>query len=149
MELAFICRRVHTELEGTAILSRSRGGTDSSNPPSSRGESCANPVLPAQGTCLRANARMRECANEDGSATTRLHRYGGIFGWLANAASHPAAPDWLRKAFEAWFTALIEVAWGKQRVMEIYLNVAEWGPGVFGAEAAARHYFHKPADALL
>jgi hypothetical protein len=40
MELAFICRRVHTELEGTAILSRSRGGTDSSNPLSSRGVSC-------------------------------------------------------------------------------------------------------------
>ena len=42
MELAFICRRVHTELEGTAILSRSRGGTDSSNPLSSSGESDAN-----------------------------------------------------------------------------------------------------------
>ena len=35
--------------------------------------------------------------------------------------------DWLRKGFEAWFTALIELAWGKRRIMEIYLNVAEWG----------------------
>jgi monofunctional biosynthetic peptidoglycan transglycosylase len=56
--------------------------------------------------------------------------------------------DWLRKGFEAWFTALIELAWGKRRIMEVYLNVAEWGPGVYGAETAARHYFHKPADAL-
>jgi monofunctional biosynthetic peptidoglycan transglycosylase len=56
--------------------------------------------------------------------------------------------DWLRKGFEAWFTTLIELAWGKRRIMEIYLNVAEWGPGVYGAEAAARHYFHKPADVL-
>jgi len=56
--------------------------------------------------------------------------------------------DWLRKGFEAWFTALIELAWGKRRIMEIYLNVAEWGPGLYGAEAAARYYFHKPADEL-
>src|SRR5580704_16133344 len=51
--------------------------------------------------------------------------------------------DWLRKGFEAWFTALIELAWGKRRIMEVYLNVAEWGPGVYGAEAAAQYYFHK------
>jgi hypothetical protein len=41
-----------------------------------------------------------------------------------------------------------EIAWGKQRIMEVYLNVVEWGPGIYGAEAAARHYFHKPAAAL-
>src|SRR6201993_1660210 len=56
--------------------------------------------------------------------------------------------DWFRKAFEAYFTVLIEVAWGKQRIMEIYLNVVEWGPGIYGAEAAAQRYFHKPAAAL-
>jgi monofunctional biosynthetic peptidoglycan transglycosylase len=56
--------------------------------------------------------------------------------------------DWLRKGFEAYFTMLIEIAWGKQRIMEVYLNVVEWGPGIYGAEAAARHYFHKPAAAL-
>lgn len=56
--------------------------------------------------------------------------------------------DWLRKAFEAYFTVLIEVAWGKRRIIEAYLNVVEWGPGIYGAEAAARHYFHKPAAAL-
>jgi monofunctional biosynthetic peptidoglycan transglycosylase len=56
--------------------------------------------------------------------------------------------DWVRKAFEAYFTVLIEIAWGKQRIMEVYLNLVEWGPGIYGAEAAARHYFHKPAAAL-
>ena len=56
--------------------------------------------------------------------------------------------DWLRKGFEAWFTALIELAWGKRRIMEIYVNVVEWGPGIYGAEVAARYYFRKSADAL-
>ena len=51
------------------------------------------------------------------------------------------------KASKPDFTALIELAWGKQRIMEIYLNVVEWGPGIYGAEAAARHYFHNGADA--
>lgn len=49
--------------------------------------------------------------------------------------------SWLRKGFEAWFTALIELFWPKQRILEVYLNSAEWGHGVFGAEAAARHHF--------
>ena len=41
--------------------------------------------------------------------------------------------DWVRKGFEAYFTVLIELAWSKQRIMEIYLNVVEWGPGIYGA----------------
>ena len=56
--------------------------------------------------------------------------------------------SWLRKGLEAGFTVLIEAAWGKRRIMEVYLNVAEWGPGVYGAEAAARHWFGKGADDL-
>ena len=59
MELAFICRRVHTELEGTAILSRSRGGTDSSNPLSSSGESRANELYRQQAEQLRAEKAPR------------------------------------------------------------------------------------------
>jgi len=54
----------------------------------------------------------------------------------------------VRKGFEAWFTVLIELLWGKPRIMEVYLNVAEFGRGVFGAEAAAQHYFDKPASRL-
>jgi hypothetical protein len=54
----------------------------------------------------------------------------------------------IRKALEAYFTALIELAWGKQRIIEVYLNVSEWGPGIYGAEAAAQYHFHKSARAL-
>ncbi len=46
--------------------------------------------------------------------------------------------DYLRKGLEAWFTVLIEIGWGKERIMEVYLNSIEWGPGVYGAEAAAQ-----------
>ena len=56
--------------------------------------------------------------------------------------------SWLRKGFEAWFTALIELFWPKQRILEVYLNSAEWGHGVFGAEAAARHHFGTGAPYL-
>lgn len=49
--------------------------------------------------------------------------------------------SYLRKGLEAWFTALIEVFWPKQRILEVYLNSVEWDEGVFGAEAAARHHF--------
>src|ERR1700761_4707731 len=50
-----------------------------------------------------------------------------------------------RKAVEAYFTVLIETIWGKRRIMEVYLNVAETGPGTYGAEAAANRYFGEPA----
>jgi monofunctional biosynthetic peptidoglycan transglycosylase len=50
--------------------------------------------------------------------------------------------SWVRKGFEAYFTVLIEVIWGKQRIMEVYLNTVEMGPGVYGVEAAAQKYFH-------
>ncbi|MDZ4741046.1 MAG: monofunctional biosynthetic peptidoglycan transglycosylase [Alphaproteobacteria bacterium] len=59
-------------------------------------------------------------------------------------------PDrsWIRKGLEAYFTVLIEVLWPKQRIMEVYLNVIEWGPGIFGADAAARRWFGKSAARL-
>jgi monofunctional biosynthetic peptidoglycan transglycosylase len=56
--------------------------------------------------------------------------------------------DWVRKGLEAGYTVAIETVWGKRRIMEVYLNVAEWAPGVYGAEAAARHWFGKPAAEL-
>ncbi|WBH18396.1 monofunctional biosynthetic peptidoglycan transglycosylase [Sphingomonas radiodurans] len=55
---------------------------------------------------------------------------------------------YVRKAFEAWFTVLIEAVWGKRRIMEVYLNVAETGIGTYGAEAAAIRYFNHSADRL-
>lgn len=56
--------------------------------------------------------------------------------------------SYIRKGLEIPLALLIDLAWGKRRVMEIYLNVAEWGEGLFGAEAAAQHYFRKSASAL-
>lgn len=59
-------------------------------------------------------------------------------------------PDrsYLRKALEAGFTVLIEAGWGKRRILEVYLNTIEWGPGIYGAEAAARRNFGVGADRL-
>jgi len=56
--------------------------------------------------------------------------------------------SWVRKGLEAWFTVLLELAWDKRRILEVYLNVAEFGDGVYGVEAAARRYFHVPASRL-
>jgi monofunctional biosynthetic peptidoglycan transglycosylase len=55
---------------------------------------------------------------------------------------------WVRKGFETWFTVLIEAMWSKPRIMEIYLNVAEWGDGHFGVEAAAQARFGVSAGDL-
>lgn len=55
---------------------------------------------------------------------------------------------WVRKGLEAGFTVLIEAIWPKRRIMEVYLNVAEMGEGVFGVEAAARHYWKTGAAGL-
>lgn len=55
---------------------------------------------------------------------------------------------WLRKGIEAWFTFLIERIWGKKRILEVYLNVAEFGKGIYGIEAAAQYYFNCPASQL-
>jgi monofunctional biosynthetic peptidoglycan transglycosylase len=54
----------------------------------------------------------------------------------------------LRKGLETLLTPLVEIIWGKTRIMEIYLNVVEWAPGVYGAEAAARHHFNVSARQL-
>lgn len=54
----------------------------------------------------------------------------------------------LRKGLEAWFALWIELLWGKPRIMETYLNIVELGRGIYGVEAAARHYFGKPAARL-
>lgn len=57
--------------------------------------------------------------------------------------------SFLRKLIEAWFTLWIEWLWPKERILEVYLNVAELGDGVFGAEAASRRYFERPAAKLV
>ncbi|WP_058910813.1 monofunctional biosynthetic peptidoglycan transglycosylase [Entomohabitans teleogrylli] len=56
--------------------------------------------------------------------------------------------SWLRKGLEAGVTLSMETVWSKRRILTVYLNIAEFGDGVFGVEAAARRYFHKPASHL-
>ena len=56
--------------------------------------------------------------------------------------------SWVRKGFEAYFTVLIEALWGKRRIMEVYLNTVEMGPGIYGVDSAAHRYFGVSAQAL-
>jgi monofunctional glycosyltransferase len=56
--------------------------------------------------------------------------------------------SYIRKGLEAWFTMLLELCWPKSRILEVYLNSAQFGPDVYGIEAAAQNYFHKHASAL-
>lgn len=56
--------------------------------------------------------------------------------------------SWLRKGLEAYYTTLIEISWPKQRILEVYVNIVEFGDGVYGAEAAAQRYFGKSAAQL-
>jgi monofunctional biosynthetic peptidoglycan transglycosylase len=56
--------------------------------------------------------------------------------------------NWVRKGFEAYFTVLLETCWNKRRILETYLNIVEFGDGVYGVEAAAQRYFRKPASRL-
>lgn len=79
---------------------------------------------------MRSNARGRSTR---GASTISQQVAKNLFLW----------PDrsWLRKGLESYFTALVEFMWPKRRIMEAYLNIAEWGDGAFGAEAAARARF--------
>jgi len=56
--------------------------------------------------------------------------------------------NFIRKGLEAYFTVLIEVLWPKRRILEVYLNVAEFGDGIYGVEAASKKFFHKPPSRL-
>jgi monofunctional biosynthetic peptidoglycan transglycosylase len=56
--------------------------------------------------------------------------------------------DWFRKGVEAYMTVLLEACWTKRHILETYLNIVEFGDGIFGVESASRQYFHKPAVRL-
>ncbi len=75
-----------------------------------------------------------------GASTITQQVAKNLFLW--NGASY------VRKALEAWFTVLIEALWPKERILEMYLNVAQFGRGVYGVEAASRQFFRKPAARL-
>ena len=76
----------------------------------------------------------------EGGSTISQQTAKNLFLWPARS--------WLRKALEAWLTVYLETFWDKHRIIEVYLNVVEWAPGVYGAEAAARHHFHESAAVL-
>lgn len=84
--------------------------------------------------------RNRKSSRIRGGSTISQQVAKNVFLWHGRS--------YLRKAVEAYFTVLIEVLWGKERILEVYLNIAEMGDGVFGVEAASQKYFHKPAKAL-
>ncbi len=75
-----------------------------------------------------------------GASTISQQTAKNVFLWQGRS--------WLRKGLEVYFTFLIEVFWSKERIMEVYLNVIEMGPGIYGAEAASEYYFEKPAVRL-
>ena len=75
-----------------------------------------------------------------GASTITMQTAKNLFLWPSRSL--------VRKGFEAWLTPQIELLWPKRRILEVYLNNAELGPGVYGAEAAAKAYFGKPAASL-
>jgi monofunctional glycosyltransferase len=77
---------------------------------------------------------------ERGASTIPMQTAKNLFLWPSRS--------YVRKAIEIPLALIIDIAWPKRRILEVYLNLAEWGDGIFGAEAAARHYFHKSADRL-
>lgn len=90
---------------------------------------------------LKANARADQRGGRiRGGSTISQQTAKNVFLWPGR--------DWIRKGLEAGYAVLIETVWGKRRIVEVYLNVAEWAPGVYGAEAAARHWFGKSASDL-
>ena len=83
------------------------------------------------------NARGRKVR---GASTISQQTAKNLFLWSGRS--------WVRKGLEAWYTVLIETLWPKWRILEMYANVAEFGDGVYGAQAAARTYFGKDAARL-
>jgi monofunctional biosynthetic peptidoglycan transglycosylase len=78
-----------------------------------------------------------------GASTISQQTAKNVFLWQGGRYD-----KYIRKVPEIYFTFLIEWIWGKKRILEVYLNVIETGPGCFGIEAAAQHYFHKSAKKL-
>lgn len=84
--------------------------------------------------------RGQDGGNAGGGSTISMQVIKNLFLWPSRS--------YIRKTIEIPLTLTAEALWPKARMIEIYLNIAEWGPGIFGAEAAARTYFNKPAIAL-
>ena len=87
-----------------------------------------------------AVAESREGKRSRGASTITQQTAKNVFLWPAHS--------WVRKGLEAYFTVLIELMWPKERIMEVYLNSIEMGAGIYGVEAASRHYFGCSASQL-
>jgi monofunctional glycosyltransferase len=88
----------------------------------------------------RAYALNQHSHKVRGASTISQQVAKNLFLWSGRS--------YFRKGLEAYFTVLIESLWPKRRILEVYLNVAEFGYGIYGAEAAAQRFFHKPASRL-
>lgn len=75
-----------------------------------------------------------------GASTITQQTAKNVFLWPSRT--------WFRKGLEVYFTFLIEIFWSKERILHVYLNILETGNGIYGVEAAAMHYFKKPASKL-
>jgi monofunctional glycosyltransferase len=89
-----------------------------------------------------------EKAYEMNQHSHRVHGASTISQQVAKNLFLWSGRSYFRKGLEAYFTVLIEACWPKRRILEIYLNIAEFGYGTYGAEAAAQRFFHKPAARL-
>lgn len=89
-----------------------------------------------------------ERALEHNAAGGRVRGASTISQQLAKNLFLWSGRSWLRKGMEAWYTVLIEALWPKRRILEVYVNVAEFGDGIYGAQAAARSYWGKDASQL-
>ena len=76
-----------------------------------------------------------------GASTISQQTAKNVFLWPGRS--------WTRKGFEVYFTFLIEMMWSKQRIMEVYLNSIEMGPGIYGVDAVAEYHFNKKAQDLF
>ncbi len=88
----------------------------------------------------KALEERRQGERRRGASTISQQTAKNVFLWQGGG--------WFRKGLEAWFTFWIEAVWGKERIMEVYLNVAETGIGTYGAEAGAQRYFGTSAARL-
>jgi monofunctional biosynthetic peptidoglycan transglycosylase len=91
----------------------------------------------------RAEKRGTPVRRLRGASTISQQTAKNLFLWQGSGPTR-----WLRKGLEVWYTALIETLWPKRRILEMYANFAEFGDGIYGAQAAARSFFRKDASAL-
>jgi len=91
----------------------------------------------------RKKGKKRKLPLGAGTSTITQQVAKNVFLWQGGGVF-----KYIRKVPEAYFTLLIELIWGKERILDVYLNVIEMGPGIFGMEAASQAYFGKPAKQL-